>query len=486
MQPFARPVTRFVWSHARLGLDQAARQGKPTAFRPRRAGAQSSAICLRCSLRAIGGPGRFYSTQVPPKNPDPTSSEREDKVGRLVTGPGSIDRLLAGPPKAEPVKPQQTHSDDAKTDKPASGPPKPRIIVPEDKQSPRDLPSWAESRRTLVTKKLSEIMDNLQARSLNATRTLNDVTGYSSIEHIKIQNAKLEDALADAHERVRNARQAYKSSNTKRAATQREVTTLLARKDSWSPLDLERFTELYRVDHVLESEVVSSQEALTEAEADEQSLNQQLNAGILKRYHEEQIWSDRIRRASTWGTWGLMGMNFLLFVILQFVAEPWKRRRLVRGVVAEEKAVLEEVRNQLEEVRLAIERSQTAAMAPIAEAIEAVDDTLAQGETAQLEATPVVAEAAVKTPVETTPETPMNKAENLWDSWMSWASWVSWQQEVQEVVLDHHRWRALAEDLCSERRIDLRMRDASLLALQGALAGAALTGSIALLVVRRP
>ena len=56
-----------------------------------------------------------------------------------------------------------------------------------------------------------------------------------------------------------------------------------------------------------------------------------LSASILARYHEEQIWSDKIRRMSTWGTWGLMGVNILLFLVFQIGVEPWRRRRLVKG-----------------------------------------------------------------------------------------------------------------------------------------------------------
>jgi len=58
------------------------------------------------------------------------------------------------------------------------------------------------------------------------------------------------------------------------------------------------------------------------------------------RYHEEQIWSDKIRRASTWGTFALMGVNVLLFVVVQVGLEPWRRGRLVRGF---EEKVLEAV-----------------------------------------------------------------------------------------------------------------------------------------------
>lgn len=318
-----------------------------------------------------------------------------------------------------------------------------------DTNAPRDptsLPSSAESRRSALNLRFSEAMDRLQARALTASQTLNDVTGYSAIEAIKAQNDQMELSLDSAQEQVRAARAAYKTSNTKRAATQREVTTLLARKDTWSPTDLERFTELYRTDHELEGAVAAAQEALTEAEAEEQSLNQRLNAGILKRYHEEQIWSDRIRRASTWGTWGLMGMNFVLFVLLQFFAEPWRRRRLVRGVVEHEQAVLEGVRTEMQALKADIERKM---------------DTALAGE----EKTPTPAVTAVSGSVETTP------------SPVAGSSWSAFLQ-------DPAQWKLAVMDLCSERQVDLRMKDASTLVLQGALAGAAVVGSIALLATR--
>lgn len=297
-----------------------------------------------------------------------------------------------------------------------------------------------EKQRSAINRKFSSVMDNVQARVLTASQTLNDITGYTSIDAIKAENEGLEKALADAQERVRVARQTYKSSNSKRAATQREVTTLLARKDTWSPVDLERFTELYRTDHVLEGEVVAAQENLTESEADEQSLNQRLNAGILKRYHEEQIWSDRIRRASTWGTWGLMGMNFVLFVILQFFAEPWRRRRLVKGVVEQEKQVLEGVRGDMEALKTRLEEKLDSLAALSAKTEQAVP-----GDDAE------VVRAA-----------------------------ITWQQWLRDPKL----WQETATDLCSERKVNMTMRDASVLAAEGAAAGAALTAAIVLLVLR--
>ena len=105
----------------------------------------------------------------------------------------------------------------------------------------------------------------------------------------------------------------------------------------WSPQDLERFTSLYRSDHANEQTEAAAQEAVTDAERKAEEASVKLSASILARYHEEQIWSDKIRRMSTWGTWGLMGVNVLLFLVFQIGVEPWRRKRLVKGF--EEKVI---------------------------------------------------------------------------------------------------------------------------------------------------
>lgn len=294
-------------------------------------------------------------------------------------------------------------------------------------------------------------MDNLQSRVLVASQTLSDLTGYTAIEAIKASNAALEADLARAQADLRRARQHYKAVNARRASTQREVTTLLARKDTWAPPDLERFTTMYRQDHELEAEVAEASTRLTEAEADEARLGQALNSGILRRYHEEQIWSDRIRRQSTWGTWGLMGVNILLFIVLQFVAEPWKRKRLMKGIAAEEKAALDAVRRELEEVRGALTRREEAAAA--AAVVEDVG----------VEAAPVVSLPAAEGPAVPSPPA------------------LSWE----EFLSDPSLWRPALEDLYSERMIDLRMRDVSLIALEGAVAGAVAVAGVAALLARQ-
>ena len=71
--------------------------------------------------------------------------------------------------------------------------------------------------------------------------------------------------------------------------------------------------------------------------------------GILARYHEEQIWSDKvhvmhatllasyrkqIRSLSTYGTLAITGINVLVFLLALVVVEPWRRRKLVDKIEA--------------------------------------------------------------------------------------------------------------------------------------------------------
>ena len=142
---------------------------------------------------------------------------------------------------------------------------------------------------------------------------------------------RIEEQLQSTRKALQVAREAYSTAISQRSASQREVNELLQRKHAWNPSDLERFTALYRSDHANEQAETAAQNNLNAMERKAEEAAAQLSASILARYHEEQIWSDKIRRMSTWGTWGLMGVNVLLFLVFQIGVEPWRRRRLVKG-----------------------------------------------------------------------------------------------------------------------------------------------------------
>lgn len=221
------------------------------------------------------------------------------------------------------------------------------------------LPSQKAKQQSELAKRLTKYLDSAHDTILTATRALNDVTGYSAIEKLKKSIEQQEDDLKQAKENVKKCKIAYGEAIQRRSHSQREVNELLTRKHNWTLNDLERFTELYRNDHENERLEEDAEKKLDEAESKVDSVQLKLTQLILTRYHEEQIWSDKIRRSSTWGTWVLMGLNVLLFIVATFIVEPWKRKKLVHafedkvkqvlvGISQENEAILEPIIEKLE------------------------------------------------------------------------------------------------------------------------------------------
>lgn len=198
-----------------------------------------------------------------------------------------------------------------------------------DKGNIKGLPSERERHRKKWARKMDLYLDSLQETIFTATRALNDVTGYSSIQKLRDTIESLEKELMETKKLVSDSKLKYEKAISARSESQKEVNELLQRKHTWSASDLDRFTQLFRDDTLNSKTEEIAKTELANLEAKEEELASNLYRAILTRYHEEQIWSDKIRRTSTWGTFVLMGVNILFFVIFQLLLEPWKRRRLV-------------------------------------------------------------------------------------------------------------------------------------------------------------
>jgi len=109
------------------------------------------------------------------------------------------------------------------------------------------------------------------------------------------------------------------------------VNSLLERKSTWTDTDVSRFTALVRQDHALEQEEARAKAAVAQTEDEVEREFSALMRTILARYHEEQVWSDKIRSVSTYGQLGVLGVNVFVFVLAIILVEPWKRRRLMQA-----------------------------------------------------------------------------------------------------------------------------------------------------------
>ncbi|KAI8051684.1 Mdm33 family-domain-containing protein [Syncephalis plumigaleata] len=161
---------------------------------------------------------------------------------------------------------------------------------------------------------------------------LNQVTGYDEVVQLKQKVVDSEKAFLAARERLRRAKSIYEEAVGQRAHGQREINALLQRKHAWTDEDVTRFTRLYRDEHSNEQAELAAKSESASAETEVEHRYDRLVDAIRARYHEEQLWSDKIRGASTYGTLALMLINVLLFLSVQTIFEPRKREKLGQHV----------------------------------------------------------------------------------------------------------------------------------------------------------
>lgn len=140
----------------------------------------------------------------------------------------------------------------------------------------------------------------------------------------------IEERIAAARQAAQTAKEEYDKAVSQRAKSQKEVNDLLQRKSSWTDDDVLRFTALVRQDHLYEQAEARAKAVTAQTETEVEREFTELMRVILNRYHEEQVWSDKIRSVSTYGSLTVLGLNLLVFITAILFVEPWKRRRLAQ------------------------------------------------------------------------------------------------------------------------------------------------------------
>ncbi|KAJ2704926.1 sensitivity to high expression protein she9 [Coemansia sp. IMI 203386] len=180
----------------------------------------------------------------------------------------------------------------------------------------------------------------LQIRALPKTddwvtwlgKALNQMTGYTRIAELKTSVEESGNEFKIARKELDELKQQYTDTVQQRITNQREINGLLQRKHLWNESDVARFTDLYKDEYQAEGVEQEASKRLKEAEGAVDLKYDMLVSSIRERYHEEQIWSDKIRRASTYGTWAVLFMNILALFLAQAIFEPRKRRKIIDGV----------------------------------------------------------------------------------------------------------------------------------------------------------
>lgn len=172
-----------------------------------------------------------------------------------------------------------------------------------------------------------------------------------------------------SRDEVQEAKRNYEQAIETRSNTQRGINELLQRKHLWTGDDVAQFTELYRLEHAHSQAEVKAKETYEACEKKMDREYMELARSMMERYHDEQLWSDKIRSVNTYGTWALMILNLAVFVLVQTVFEPRKRKRLTDrfeellvSIVEEKEGKFGEVLKSLDEKDRIMIRQQVAVM----------------------------------------------------------------------------------------------------------------------------
>lgn len=105
------------------------------------------------------------------------------------------------------------------------------------------------------------------------------------------------------------AKSRYVQAVTRRSTSQKTINDLLSRKASWSDEDLVKYTSLLRAEHGEAREEEVARDEFDTAEREVGKAWDEVVKRTLERYHDEQIWSDRVRNVSSYTQLAVVGLN---------------------------------------------------------------------------------------------------------------------------------------------------------------------------------
>lgn len=156
----------------------------------------------------------------------------------------------------------------------------------------------------------------------------NTYSGYDAIERAKQRVIAAEEELSSLRKLQSDARRRYLGTVDQRSVSQKTINDLLQRKASWSDDDLIKYTSLLRSEHSEARSEESAREEFDRAERQVAAAWDNVVKTTLERYHDEQLWSDRVRNVSSYTQLAVVGLNLLVFALAILLVEPYKRRKL--------------------------------------------------------------------------------------------------------------------------------------------------------------
>lgn len=160
--------------------------------------------------------------------------------------------------------------------------------------------------------------------------TISESSGESELKILKQQVHAISRTFDDATQQVTQVRAQTAALQTKYEDLQKEHLQLIMRRDSWSEPDIRRFADITSSEMLTKRELDASRLRLKDCEVLQETTKKEYMDTVRKRYHEEQLWQDKWRVISTYGTWALIGINSMVFIISQYLQKHREDERIRR------------------------------------------------------------------------------------------------------------------------------------------------------------
>lgn len=111
-------------------------------------------------------------------------------------------------------------------------------------------------------------------------------------------------------------------------SSQLKHTRLLHTRDRWTSLEAGEFAKIVEEEVQVRLELEVARKELTVCEQAQLDTMHRYMSDLRKRYQEEQLWQDKWRVYSTYGTWGLIVLNSVVFMSSQYMVRMREHRRM--------------------------------------------------------------------------------------------------------------------------------------------------------------
>lgn len=174
----------------------------------------------------------------------------------------------------------------------------------------------------------AEPKSSLEKMLKYAQDMIEESSGFLEIEKLKTSVQEASAKFDEATQRVSASRLQLAEAQKAHDQAHKKHVSLLMRREEWSAEDAASFVNITSVEVNARQALMEAQELLRRSE-DQAIQCQHLYMDVMRqRYHEEQLHQDKWRLFGTYGTWSLIGINTLVFLVGQYRAERREIKRL--------------------------------------------------------------------------------------------------------------------------------------------------------------